>query len=224
MNHSVDFEACRQNMVESQIRTGGVVHPGILESFRQVPRELFVHPGQAGIAYGDEDLPLAEGRCLMEPLTHARLLSAAVPAPGDTAMVVGGAAGYAGAILSRLVANVVSLECVPEWTEKACALWSDLGCHNVIAHSADLAWGCPEKSPYSLIFINGGVSHVPQSLLDQLSIGGRLVAVVNDKPGVMMGQGRIIYRTSEDHFSERVLFDAAVPCLREFAPRREFAF
>jgi protein-L-isoaspartate(D-aspartate) O-methyltransferase len=224
MNHSVDFETCRQNMVESQIRTGGVVHPGIVEAFRHVPRELFVHPGQTGIAYGDEDLPLAEGRCLMEPLTHARLLSFALPVSEDTALVVGGATGYASAILSKLVSSVVSVDCFAEWTDNARRLWSDLGCQNITAHTGDLVWGCPEKSPYSLIFINGGVSHVPQSLLDQLSIGGRLVAVVNDKLGVMMGQGRIIYRTSEDNFSERVLFDAAVPCLREFAPRREFAF
>lgn len=224
MTQSSHFRQCRHNMIESQIRTGGVVNPAVVAAFDAVPRERFAMAGQEGIAYGDEDLPLGAGRWLMEPLTQSRLVQAALPGASETCLVVGGATGYAAAILSRLARAVVMLESDQGLITHARKAWDDLGYTNITSAQGDLAEGVRAHAPYDLIVVDGGVSYVPDSLLSQLSIGGRLVAVVNGRADCTMGQARIIYRTSEDGYSERTLFDAAVPCLPEFSPRREFAF
>lgn len=224
MTQTAHFRQCCQNMIESQIRTGGVVNPAVVEAFAAVPRERFVLPGQAGIAYGDEDLPLGAGRWLMEPLTHARLIQAAAPKSDDTCLDVGGGTGYAAAVLSRVTQAVVMLESHPGMVDHAQAVWNDLAYANIVPVQGALTEGSRAHAPFSLIVVNGAVSFIPDTLLSQLSVGGRLVAVVNDRPNCAMGQARIIYRTAEDGYAERPLFDAAVPCLPEFAPRREFVF
>lgn len=211
-------------MVESQIRTGGVVDPAVVEAFRAVPRERFAMPGQEGIAYGDEDLPLGAGRWLMEPLTHARLLQAAAPTSADVCLDIGSATGYSSAILSRMTSAVVSLGYHQAYLRRAEYVWSDLGYSNIAAFEGELTEGCEKYGPYSLIVINGAVSYLPPALMAQLTIGGRMVAVVNDRPDCRMGQAHVITRTAAEAYADRVLFDAAVPCLPEFAPRREFVF
>jgi protein-L-isoaspartate(D-aspartate) O-methyltransferase len=220
----MNFASIRQNMVDCQIYPGGVVDPALLDAFRTVPRDRFVMPGQEGIAHSDEDLPIGTGRWLMEPLTHARLLQAALPGPDDVVLDIGGATGYPAAILSRVVSRVVAVETSPALLSRAGELWKVLGYTNITAIAGPLGAGAPGQGPYTLIVLNGGAAVLPPELLDQLAVGGRMVAVMADRPECTVGQARLIERTSADVFSDRPLFDAAVPCLPEFAPRREFIF
>ena len=218
-----NFTAARINMVDSQIHTMGVVSEQILNAFRTVPREQFVPEAQKSIAYCDEDMPVAKGRCLMEPVTHARLIQAVTPAANDTVLDVGGATGYSAAILSRLVSRVVAVESDPALMTQAQANWTKLGCDNVIAQPASFAEGCASMAPYSLIFVGGSVNCVPDALLAQLAPHGRLVAVVrgkNDK----IGRATLFVKTTGGTISERILFDAAVPYLPGHEPRNEFVF
>ena len=195
----------------------------ILRAFETVPREKFAMPGQEGISYCDEDLPLGGGRCLMEPLTHARLIQAVRPKREDVALDIGGATGYSAAILSQLVTTVVAVECNPEFYKRAENLWRQQEVCNVAGFEGPLDRGCPEHAPYSLIFLNGAVATLPDDLLSQLSLGGRLVAVIC-RPGSRVGQATLIERISQDDFSSRPLFDASVAYLPGFEPRQEFVF
>ena len=218
-----NFTAARTNMVDSQIHTMGVVSEPILNAFRTVPREEFVPEGQKGIAYCDEDMPVAKGRCLMEPVTHARLIQAVTPAANDTVLDIGGATGYSAAILSRLVGRVVAVEADPSLLTQAQANWARLGCDNVIGQPAGFAEGCAAHAPYSLIFVGGSVNCVPDALLAQLAPHGRLVAVIRGK-GDKIGRATLFVKTANGAISERILFDAAVPYLPGHEPRNEFVF
>lgn len=218
-----NFTAARINMVDSQIHTMGVVSEPILNAFRMVPREEFVAEAQKGIAYCDEDMPVTKGRCLMEPVTHARLIQAVAPVASDTVLDVGGATGYSAAILSRLVSRVVACEPDADLLARAEKTWAKLQCANIEPFQGDISCGCAPHAPYSLIFVGGSVSCVPDALLSQLAPHGRLVAVVRCKSD-KIGRATLFVKTANGTISERVLFDAAVPYLPGFEPRTEFVF
>lgn len=218
-----DFTAARINMVDSQIHTMGVVSEPVLEAFRTVRREDFVPDARRAIAYCDEDLPLSPGRCLMEPVTHARLVQAALPVPGDTVLDVGAATGYSAAIFSRLVDRVVAVEPDPKLLTKAEATWLQLGLRNVTPHSGPFAAGYAVSAPYSLIFINGSMAEIPASLVEQIAPGGRLVGIIKGAQD-KIGRAIIITKSETGTVGERVLFDAAVPYLPGHQPRIGFVF
>lgn len=218
-----DFSAARTHMVDSQIHTMGVVNEAVLEAFRTVPREDYVPDEKRGVAYNDEDMPIAAGRVLMEPVTHARLLQAAVPVANDTVLDVGGATGYSAAILSRIVNNVVCLEQEAAFLAKGEANWRRQGYGNITAQQGAISQGQSGQGSYSLIIVNGTVTEIPQGLLSQLAPGGRLVGIVKGR-GDKIGKAILIQKSADGATGERVLFDAAVPYLPGMEPRNEFVF
>lgn len=219
----IDFTAARINMVDSQIHTMGVVSEPILEAFRTVRREDFVPDARRSIAYCDEDLPLIPGRCLMEPVTHARLMQAALPVAGDTVLDIGTATGYSAAIFSGLVDRVVAVEPDPKLLTRAEATWMQLGLRNITPHSGPFAAGYAVGAPYSLIFINGSMAEIPAALIDQLAAGGRLVGILK-RADDKIGRAVIVTKSENGTIGERVLFDAAVPYLPGHQPRMGFVF
>jgi len=106
----MDFSAARRNMVERQVRTNKVTDEAVLEALAQLPRERFVPESLSAVAYIDEDVPLGNGRYLMEPMVFARLVQAAQLQPGDRVLDLGCGCGYSTAILSRLANQVIALE------------------------------------------------------------------------------------------------------------------
>lgn len=219
-----DYTAARTNMVDSQIHTMGVVNENVLDAFRTVRREEFVPESRRGIAYNDEDLPVAKGRSLMEPVTHARLVQAAAPLASDTVLDVGGATGYSAAIFAALSSRVVAVDADASLLALAHTGWQKSGCATtIIAHQGAFDAGCAEFGPYSLIFLNGSVAAIPQALIDQLAPNGRLVGVVrgaNDR----IGRAIMLTKNSSGITGERTLFDAAVPYLPGLEPRNGFVF
>lgn len=217
------YQAARTNMVDSQIHTMGVVSENVLDAYRTVPREKFVPENRQGIAYNDEDMPIGGGRSLMEPVTHARLMQAAAPTDQDVVLDIGGATGYSAAILSSLVSRIVAADDNDACLAQAKKLWAGLGCANVVSHKAPFGEGCAGHGPYSLIFVNGTISDIPQAWIAQLAPKGRLLCVVktiNDN----MGKAILLQKGDGDSLSERTLFDAAVPYLPGFEPRAGFVF
>ena len=97
----MDYEAARRNMVDSQIRTNKVTHAGLLAALSSVPRERFLPADRAFAAYVDDDIPMAPGRFLMEPMVFARLVQLAEPMPEDRALVIGSGPGYGAAVLAH---------------------------------------------------------------------------------------------------------------------------
>lgn len=218
-----DFSAARTHMVDSQIHTMGVVNESVLDAFRTVPREDFVTDEKRGVAYNDEDMPLGAGRALMEPVTHARLLQAAAPISTDSVLDVGGATGYSAAILSTIVNKVVCVDTDAAFLAKGEANWRRQGYGNIIPHQGRPADGCVTHGPYSLIFINGSVAEVPQTLLAQLAPGGRLLTVIRSRAD-KIGKAVLVQKSADGASGERVLFDASVPYLPGMEPRNEFVF
>ncbi|MBB6251351.1 protein-L-isoaspartate O-methyltransferase family protein [Nitrospirillum iridis] len=216
---AADYTAARVNMIEGQIRPNKVTDPFVVEAFLAIPRERFVPEALAGVAYVDEDVPVAPGRYLLEPMVLARLVQELSLTRADKVLAVGVATGYSAAIMAELAGSVVALESDPALVEAARKALS--GVAGVTVVQGDLAAGHAAKAPYGAILVDGSVPEVPASLLDQLPEGGRLAAVVINAAG--LGEARY-YRKVGGVVSHRILFDAAVQPLPGFERRAEFVF
>lgn len=218
-----DFTQMRENMVDCQIHTNGVVNEGLLEAFSTVPRELFVPEKLQSVCYTDENIDIGQGRYLMEPMVHAKMLQQVDLRSDDVVLDIGCGYGYSSAILSSLVTTVIAVENNKRHCEKAKRLWDKFDLCNIVLVENELQGGAPDHAPYSLIVINGAVSEVPKNLLDQLDRGGRLVAVVQ-KTGAVQGQAMLYKKDDNGHLSSVCLFDAGLPVLAEFKAQPAFVF
>lgn len=218
-----DFERARKNMVDCQIRTAGVVDPWIIESFETMPREMFVPEKLSDVSYTDENIDIGQGRFLLEPMVHAKLLQAARITDEDIVLDIGVGAGYSSAILSPKVTTIVALENNKRQMDKATRLWEKLDLCNIALIESDLCNGEPKHAPYSLIFINGAVAEVPQTILDQLDINGRLLTIIK-KSNQNVGSATMYYKSDSGSVSSTPLFDAGIPYLQGFEPKMAFQF
>jgi protein-L-isoaspartate(D-aspartate) O-methyltransferase len=207
-------------MVEGQIRTNKVTDSSLIAALSDLPRERFVPPAWRGTAYVDEDLPLGQGRHLMEPMVLARLLQTADVAPSDVALVIGSGAGYSAAVLARLCTTVVAIEENSTLAGDAAALLSELGIDNAVVVEGALATGYARQAPYDVILIDGAVAEIPAVILDQLAEGGRLVTVVR---AGRVGRATLVSLRG-GAISRRIIFDAATPLLPGFVAEQHFAF
>jgi protein-L-isoaspartate(D-aspartate) O-methyltransferase len=215
------YETARTCMIESQLRPNKVTDKRLLEAFFTIRRELFVPEHLQAVAYVDEDLPLGNGRHLMEPMVAARLLQAAVVERNDTALILGAGTGYEAALVAVLARGVVALEEDPELARRARAALVEHSIATVSVVEAPLSQGHKARAPYDVIFFSGAVAEVPTEIGSQLADGGRLMAVV--KSGSGMGQATLTTRI-DGGMARRVLFDAAIPLLPGFFPKPVFAF
>ncbi|CAN7465852.1 protein-L-isoaspartate O-methyltransferase family protein [Mesorhizobium sp. LjNodule214] len=222
---SADFSERRVKMVDGQIRTTDVTSAPLLDAMLSVPREAFVGANQRDLAYIDEDIRISDGanggaRYLMEPSPLAKLLQLAEIGAGESVLDVGCGTGYSSALLSRLARSVVALESDPALAEAAGSTLLALGCDNVAVVTAPLAQGHAAKAPYNVIFIGGSVEDVPVSLFDQLSEGGRLVAVEGQGNS---GVARLFFK-SGGVVTGRRAFNAAIKPLPGFERIHAFEF
>ncbi|HUZ74777.1 MAG TPA: protein-L-isoaspartate O-methyltransferase [Stellaceae bacterium] len=217
----IDYSAARLNMVEGQLRTNKVTNESVLAAFLAVPRERFVPPALAGIAYVDDDVPLGGGRVLLQPMVLARLLQLAAITPADRVIEIGAATGYATALVARLGAQVVAVECDAGLIATARTRLRELGTANVTLVEGPLERGHPAAAPYDVILIGGAVAVIPDEIARQLAEGGRLVTVLRSGDG--MGQGMVMTRV-EGILSRRPVFDAATALLPGFEPAPAFVF
>ncbi len=219
---AIDFATARHNMVESQIRTNKVRNLSLLDALDEVPREKFLPPERRAIAYNDEDLPLGEGRFLMEPMVLSRLIQAAEVAEGDLVLDVACATGYSAALLARMGATVVGLDPDARLAEFGADALSEVGLDTVLMIEGDPREGYPKQAPYNVIVLSAAVSEVPKALTDQLADGGRLVTVLRDGPQVP--GAAVLFRRAGEVVSYRTLFDANTPVLPGFEKKQGFVF
>ncbi|MBU1176094.1 MAG: protein-L-isoaspartate(D-aspartate) O-methyltransferase, partial [Alphaproteobacteria bacterium] len=171
----------RDDMVDRQIRSRGILDAHVLAAMRDVPREAFVPAQLAEFAYDDTPLPIAAGQTISQPYIVAMMIAAAEVAPGQRVLDVGTGSGYAAAILSRIAAHVYSIERLPELAENAEKALNDLGYDNVDVRIGDGTLGWPEAAPFDAILVAAGGPDIPEALLEQLSEGGRLVMPVGER-------------------------------------------
>ena len=216
----MDFAAARRNMVDRQLRTNKVVDEAVLEAFRQIPREAFVPEALRSAACIDEDLPIGNGRFLLEPMVFARLLQSAELQRTDLVLDLGCGPGYSTAVLSRLANMVVALECDGSLVRRTGVALSDLRIDNAVVVEGPLERGWAAQAPYNVIVLGGAAARIPETVLGQLAEGGRLVGVeMHDGVGRAM-----LYLRHRGVVSGRPLFDAAVPILPGMAAEPSFVF
>jgi len=218
-----NYAKARSNMVDCQIHPNGVIDPRLLTAFETLPREKFVPANLRGIAYNDEDIILPGGRLLLEPQTHARMLQIAAPREEDVCLVIGDGCGYASAMLGALTMTVISLCNAKEEHKQVNDVCNEMGICNVAAVNGNIREGNAENAPYSLIFINGAISEVPETLKEQLAEGGRLISVVK-QAGRTLGDIVLTESLGEGRFSSYNHYSAGTPYIPEFVPQRVFAF
>jgi protein-L-isoaspartate(D-aspartate) O-methyltransferase len=216
-----DYSAQRQMMVDCQIRTFDVTDQALLGALYEVPRELFVAPEFATLAYADRMLPSAGGkRQLLAPMVLARMIQAAALRPTDKVLDVGGGAGYAACVMGRLVAGVVALESDAALTEAARAAAAQCGQANVTFVTGALDQGHAAGAPYDAILIDGATETTPTALLRQLADGGRLIVI----DAATAAARAVRYERSAGDFGKRPLFNASAPVLDGFRREPVFAF
>ena len=216
-----DHAVARRNMVSGQIRTNRVTDERLIEAMEEIPRERFVPHAKRGVAYVDEDVEIAAGRYLMEPMVLARLLQEADLAADDMVLDVGCGTGYAAAVMARLAGTVIALEVDKALAAEAESALSAVGADNALVETGPLAHGVAPQAPYDVIFLGGAVDHLPQALADQLAEGGRIVGVVRE-PGAV-GQA-MLWARHRGALSSRSLFEASLPPLPGIARPAQFEF
>ena len=215
----IDFADVRQTMVENQIRSVKVDNEGLLEAMRQVPRELFVPEHLRDVAYVDEDMRIDGDRYLTEPMVLARLLRVGDIGPDDAVLIIGCTTGYSVALAARLAAAVVGLDSNADMVAKAEATLARLEIYNGVVVCGDMRLGWQQQAPYDVIVIEGRCDEVPGAITEQLSPGGRLVAVCGD---AAVGRATVVRRDAVGRLSRRSLFDAFVRPLECFRREPEF--
>ena len=208
-------------MVDTQLRTNRIDDPSVLAAMGSVPREVFLPKALHGVAYADEDLRLADGQFLIEPLALSRLLQAAEIGADDVSLVLGCDTGYVATVVSRLTATVINMQRCEEATARIQPVLDSIEADNIVnSLAADALAGDPSQAPYDVILVIGSILEIPKPLIDQLSDGGRLAAVVGQG---RLGKGVLVTKIHGEPAS-RILFDAHVPALSGLEKTAAFDF
>jgi protein-L-isoaspartate(D-aspartate) O-methyltransferase len=165
-------------MVAAQIEARGIIDPLVLEAMRAVPRERFVPATLVRSAYEDRPLPIGEGQTISQPYIVAVMTQAARLKPGARVLEIGTGSGYGAAVLSRIAAEVYTVERVGVLAAEARGRLAGLGYGTVHVREGDGTLGWAEHAPYDAIVVTAGGPRVPETLLSQLAVGGRLIMPV----------------------------------------------
>lgn len=153
----------------------------ILSAMMGVPRENFINSDMREKAYDDVALPIGYGQTISQPLMVAIMVSALMVGRSDNVLEIGTGSGYQTAILSRLANTVDSLDRIPELLSSASVKLKELNCKNVKLLTAGVSLGCEQRGPYDAIIVSAAAPKLPNSLLEQLKNGGRLVIPVGSQ-------------------------------------------
>ena len=175
-----EFTAARHRMVEVQIRPRGVTDPATLAAVESVPRHLFVPESERAKAYEDQPLPIGLNQTISQPYIVALMTSLLKLRPGSRVLEVGTGSGYQAAVLSRIAGDVYSVEILKPLAERARHTLAELGYRNVHLRVGDGYKGWPDAAPFDGIIVTAAPPRIPEPLLEQLKVGGRLVIPVGD--------------------------------------------
>ena len=200
----------RMRMVE-RLRGEGISDEVILAVMGEVPRHIFVDEALASRAYEDMALPLGFGQTISSPYTVARMLEL-LRSGGklDKVLEIGTGCGYQAAVLSRLAREVYSLERLAPLLTKARRHLRDARAHNVRVRTADGQLGWPEHAPFDGIVVAAAANHVPQALLDQLAVGGKIIIPLTHQGKQSL---HVIERAAQGYVDRKVEDALFVPLL-----------
>jgi protein-L-isoaspartate(D-aspartate) O-methyltransferase len=216
--HFVNARTC---MVDSQIRPNRVSDPRILAAMRRLPRERFLPANVQSLAYADEDVPLGNGRYMMEPMVLAKLLQAATLLGNERVLVVAAGTGYGAAVLAACGCRVTALEEDPALLSIAADALA-VEAPGVTLVSGPLAAGWPSQAPYDLILIEGAVPAIPPALSNQLhQETGRILTAISRDRGITQA---VQAEATASGVGLCALFDCGTPEIPSLKSAPAFAF
>ena len=221
----MDIEQARFNMIEQQIRTWEVLDQSVLDLLYVVRREEFVPEAYRALAFSDLEIPLskngADDEKMLQPKVEARILQEVAPHPTDRVLEVGSGSGYLTALLASRAQQLYGVEISPALQSMAEANLRRAGIQNASVELGDAAYGWAQHMPYDVIILGASTPELPDTLLDQLNVGGRLFAVIGEAP-VM--QARLYTRVTKASINAVVLFETCIAPLKNAAQREQFKF
>ena len=172
------FELNRQEMVKTQLETRGITDAKVLKAMRKVKRHLFVPTHQLISAYNDSPLPIGYGQTISQPYIVAYMTQAARLFPDDRVLEIGTGSGYQAAVLAEIVKEVYTIEILKPLADTARARLEEMGYRNIKVKHGDGYKGWKEYAPYDAIIVTAAPDEVPEELVRQLKIGGRMVVPI----------------------------------------------
>jgi protein-L-isoaspartate(D-aspartate) O-methyltransferase len=175
-----DFPKARLKMVEEQIVSRGIKDPRLIAAVKKIPRHLFVEEALQSQAYTDHPLPIGDKQTISQPYMVALMTEALLLTGRERVLEIGTGSGYQTAILAELSEKVFSVERIRPLAIRARKLLYELGYFNVEIKIFDGTFGWSEESPFDAILVTAGSPDIPETLIDQLALGGKLVIPVGD--------------------------------------------
>ena len=222
---TMDIEQARFNMIEQQVRPWEVLDPTVLSLLSVVKREGFVPAAHKDLAFADVEIPIGSkgivGQTMLAPKIEARMLQELNIRAKDKVLEIGGGSGYMAALIAAKAEFVYTVEIDPELVDVARRNLKEAGVANVSVDLGDAAQGWPLYAPYDVVVISASTPILPESILKQLKIGGRLVAVVGEAPAMQM---QLVTRTEENAFATINVFETVIAPLINATQRESFVF
>ena len=194
------FNRLRAQMVQDQVRARNVRDPSVLAAMLKVPRHEFVPAEIVNSAYADNALPLMLGQTISQPYIVGYMTEALELTDAKRVLEIGTGSGYQAAILAEIVPEVYTIEIHKELTDYARNILGRLGYGNIHFKTGDGYLGWPEFAPFDRIIVTAAPDHIPQPLIDQLSLGGTMIVPVG-----RMEQDLVIVRKDESGVSRRAI-------------------
>jgi protein-L-isoaspartate(D-aspartate) O-methyltransferase len=217
----MNIEQARFNMIEQQIRPWDVLDQDVLNLLSIVKRENFVPAIYRDIAFADLEVPLPAGEHMLAPRIEARILQELAVKKHESVLEIGAGSGYMAALLAHRGQHVLTVDIKPELIEFAKQNLAANGVTNAEVALGDASRGWPAAAPYDVICVSGGLPVLPQEILEQLKVGGRLAAFVGTAP-VMKAQ--IVMRIDEKQFRVTDVFETFVEPLANAVEPSRFKF
>jgi len=200
---ATDTALAREKMVAEQLEARGIKDARVLDAMRSVERDRFIPSELRDHAYDDGPLPIGSDQTISQPYMVALTCEVAELIGSERVLEIGTGSGYEAAVLSKLAAQVVTIECIPHLYDRARIILQSVGATNVSVRLGDGSLGCIEEAPFDVIIVSAAMPGVPLTLLSQLKPEGRLVAPIGEEElQTLVRIARINGHWQEEYFGE----------------------
>ena len=217
----MNIEQARFNMIEQQIRPWNVLDQDVLDLLHVVKREGFVPAAYQNLAFADVEIPLPGGEAMLNPKVEARIAQELAVKKHENVLEIGTGSGYMAALLAHKARHVTTVEIQPEAVKLAQENLARAGVTNVTVEEGNGAGGWDKGAPYDVILVSGGLPVLPEALLKQVKVGGRIGVILGDAPAMSFN---IITRTSETGYDTVKVFETNVKLLTGAQAPSRFQF